>query len=83
MSKLINAADTAELISKKFNIPMADLIDVFAEIPSIEEYSSVPLSVKEKMCDIYCRFPRECKTQEGLELLCELCPINRWGEKND
>lgn len=32
--KYVNAATTAEKISDKFNIPMAELVDVFAEIPA-------------------------------------------------
>lgn len=32
--KYVNAATTAEKISDKFNIPMAELVDMFAEIPA-------------------------------------------------
>lgn len=32
--KYVDAATTAEKISDKFNIPMAELVDVFAEIPA-------------------------------------------------
>jgi hypothetical protein len=34
--RLIDAVTTAELIEKKFNIPLAELVDVFAEIPTID-----------------------------------------------
>ena len=34
MARYIEAVKTAEIISKKFNIPLADLVDVFAEIPT-------------------------------------------------
>lgn len=33
--KLIKASDAAEALSEKFNIPMADLVDLFAEIPGV------------------------------------------------
>ena len=33
--KLINASDAAEALREKLNIPMADLVDLFAEIPGI------------------------------------------------
>jgi hypothetical protein len=34
--KYVDAATTAEKISDKFNIPMAELVDVFAEIPAAD-----------------------------------------------
>lgn len=34
MAKFIEAVKRAEVISEKFNIPLADLVDVFAEIPT-------------------------------------------------
>lgn len=36
MGKLIEAVKCAEIISEKFNIPLADLVDVFAEIPAAD-----------------------------------------------
>lgn len=36
MGKLIETVKCAEVISEKFNIPLADLVDVFAEIPTAE-----------------------------------------------
>ena len=36
MGKLIEAVKCADIISEKFNIPLADLVDVFAEIPTAE-----------------------------------------------
>ena len=36
MGKLIEAVKCAEIISEKFNIPLADLVDVFAEIPTAD-----------------------------------------------
>lgn len=36
MGKLIEAVKCAEIISEKLNIPLADLVDVFAEIPTAE-----------------------------------------------
>lgn len=33
MNKYVNAAEAADKISKKLNIPMNKLVDIFAEIP--------------------------------------------------
>ena len=35
MIKLVKASECAEIISERFNIPLYDLIDVFADIPGI------------------------------------------------
>jgi hypothetical protein len=44
MARLIEAVKCAEIISEKFNIPLADLVDVFAEIPTAdnEDCTSTP-----------------------------------------
>ena len=36
MGKLIEAVKCAEIISEKFNIPLVDLVDIFAEIPAAD-----------------------------------------------
>ena len=36
MARYINAAKSAEVVSEKLNIPLDDLVDVFAEIPSAD-----------------------------------------------
>jgi hypothetical protein len=36
MARLVEAVKCAEVISEKFNIPLADLVDVFAEIPTAD-----------------------------------------------
>ena len=36
MPKYIEAATAAEVVSKKHNIPLVDLVDTFAEIPSAD-----------------------------------------------
>lgn len=36
MSKYVLAVDAAEIISQKMNIPLADLVDVFAQIPTAD-----------------------------------------------
>lgn len=33
-------------------------------------------SIKERMCDEYCKMPREAADQEELEELCKYCPLN-------
>jgi len=78
--RLIDACDTAEVISNKFNIPMADLVDVFAEIKTPESVNKI----KEEMCDHYCRFVYSCKTEEELiEKHCSICPMNKLEVKNE
>lgn len=36
MARHIDAVDCADKISEKFNIPLGDLVDVFAEIPTAD-----------------------------------------------
>lgn len=36
MARLVETVKCAEIISEKLNIPLADLVDVFAEIPTAE-----------------------------------------------
>ena len=36
MARYIEAVECAEIISEKMNIPLGDLVDVFAEVPSAE-----------------------------------------------
>ena len=36
MVRYIEAVECAEIISEKMNIPLGDLVDVFAEVPSAE-----------------------------------------------
>lgn len=36
MERYIDAVSAAEIISEKLNIPLGDLVDVFAEIPTAE-----------------------------------------------
>lgn len=36
MARYIEAVKTADIISEKLNIPLVDLVDVFAEVPTAE-----------------------------------------------
>ena len=36
MARYIDAVNCADTISERFNIPLADLVDVFAEIPTAD-----------------------------------------------
>ena len=36
MARLVEVVKCAEIISEKLNIPLADLVDVFAEIPTAD-----------------------------------------------
>lgn len=42
MAKLVEAVKCAEVISEKFNIPLADLVDVFAKIPTANNEDCTP-----------------------------------------
>lgn len=41
MSKYIDAIWAAEIISEKYGIPLADLVDVFADIPATDVTKNV------------------------------------------
>lgn len=97
--KYVAASDAAEILSEKLSVPLADLTDIFAEIPSasLKEtaleckrcgetirfpiafydafYELAAGAVMEKVCDKYCRFPCECKSQEELDKHCDGCEI--------
>lgn len=34
-------------------------------------------SAAEQFCDVYCRFPRECRTETGLAKHCTVCPMKQ------
>lgn len=48
MARLIEAVKCAEIISEKFNIPLADLVDVFAEIPTANNEDGTKECPKER-----------------------------------
>ena len=109
--KTVSASDAAEILSEKLGVPLVDLVDIFAEIPSVPAVEckhcgrGVPRSerselwgfqgkpirfpvafhaacyelaagaIMEKVCDKYCRFPCECKSQEELDKHCDSCEI--------
>ena len=45
MERYIDAVAAAEIISEKLNIPLGDLVDVFAEIPTAEVVSKSAATV--------------------------------------
>lgn len=93
--KYVAASDAAEIISEKLSVPIGDLVDIFAEIPSAPAfeckhcgkairfpvafhsacYELAVGSIMEKVCDKYCRFPCECKSQEELDKHCDSCEL--------
>ena len=54
MGRLVEAVKCAEIISEKLNIPLADLVDVFAEIPTADvvEVKHAYWKVCEDECEI-------------------------------
>lgn len=46
MARLVEAVKCAEIISEKFNIPLADLVDVFAEIPTSNNEDCTPQTMR-------------------------------------
>ncbi len=93
--KLVAASTAAEVLSEKLNVPLGDLVDIFAEIPpapAVEckrcgKLIRFPVAfhtacfelaagvVMETICDKYCRFPCECKSQEELDKHCDACEL--------
>ena len=93
--KYIEPSKAAEVLSKKLNVPVEDLVDIFSEIPpapAVEcKHCGKPIrfpvafhtacfelaagAVMEKVCDKYCRFPCECKSQEELDKHCDACEL--------
>lgn len=72
MSKYINASTAAEIISEKHNIPLSDLVDTFATIPTVDAKPVVRGEwVKLETADEYV-----CK--------CSICnyPISGWHKTN-
>ena len=49
MARHIDAVKTADIISEKLNIPLGDLVDVFAEIPTAD----VVVAVRCRDCKHY------------------------------
>jgi len=72
MSRLIDASTTAEIISNKFGIPIGDLVDVFAEIPTEDKNIN---SIKKIMCNSYCKFKSGGLDYTQLDMICETCPL--------
>ena len=75
MARYIEAVKTAEIISEKLNIPLGDLVDIFAEIPTAEvvDYEKVA-EVLRNMFDDDCAcnyngydewLPMKCKYAEN------------------
>ena len=75
--KYIDAVTTAEKISDKFNIPMAELVDVFAEIPAAD-VQPVKRGEWEETHISLCKWIPEDKKEEGhsfymAEMKCSCC----------
>ncbi len=52
--KYVSASDAAEVLSEKLSVPIADLVDLFAELPSAELKQT---SLECKRCGETIRFP--------------------------
>ena len=52
MSKYIDAVKTAEIVSERYKIPLSELVDTFAEVPTAD----VVEAVRCKDCRHYERF---------------------------
>ena len=69
MARYIKAVECADIISKKLNIPLGDLVDVFAEVPTADVVEVVRCRdckwLYDEMDD-YC-----CRSHRGLARICE------------
>lgn len=82
MPKYIEVVTAAEIVSKKHNIPLADLVDTFAEIPSADVASVVHGHWKIN-CDGYYPYCSECLYEpEELSNYCPNCGAKMDGDKN-
>ena len=82
MPKYIEAATAAEVISQKHNIPLTDLVDTFAEIPSADVAPVVHGQWKIN-CDGYYPYCSECLYEpEKLLNYCPNCGAKMDGDKN-
>lgn len=55
MQKLVKAVECAEIISEKLNIPLGDLADIFADIPSARKQGHWNSESNRKTCS-ECQF---------------------------
>ena len=46
MARLIKAVEAAQIISERFDIPLGDLVDVFADIPGVDDDICVQTATK-------------------------------------
>lgn len=84
MARYIEAVKTAEIISKKLNIPLCDLVDIFAEIPSadVEQKKDCEMCVNfgKHATEYPCSHCRNCYTDK-FKIDETRTPKERGGEK--
>ncbi len=84
MPKYIESATAAEVVSKKHNIPLADLLDTFAEIPAADV---APIVHGQWIVDCEgCYYPycSECQHEpKELSNYCPNCGAKMDGDKNE
>ena len=74
MARYIKAVECADIISERFNIPLDDLVDVFAEIPTADV---VPKSEVEKIFE-------KLKVRECSNSVCDWCVhATAYGRRNE
>lgn len=61
MARYIKAVECADIISERFNIPLSDLVDVFAEIPTADV---VPKSEVDNWYQLYHSIKEELKQEK-------------------
>lgn len=70
MARYIKAVDCADVIRERFNIPLTDLVDVFAEIPTADVVEVVRCE-KCKYGDVSCH----ARTIDGKETIACYCNL--------
>lgn len=61
MSKYIDAAQAADIISAKTGIPLSDLVDIFADIPAV----NVAEVIRCKNCKLFDGDRKHCRDWDG------------------
>ena len=75
MAKYIEAVKSAEIISEKLNIPLGDLVDIFADIPTADGAEVKHKNTDDENC-VICNCNNDEKGAGGIwDLAGEICEV--------
>ena len=87
MARYIDAVDCAEIISKECNIPLGDLVDVFAKVPTADVVEVVRCKnckrCYEKRTKRNKQLMRFCMRMDGNEYQVNANDFCSYGERSD